>query len=255
MKVYRFAFNSKGEIALKKNSDKSFSIPFEEESLLKDIKSQKIELPDLNNQPAECFITCDSLPSGFEFSTLRNSYSLLTFDEYYIAGKAAELVNFHSTTNYCAKCGSPMVFHTDISRLCTACNTEIWAPVSPAIIVLVSKGKDEVLLTHGKNFKGNFHGVVSGFVETGESLEECVAREVLEETGIKIKNIRYYKSQPWPYPNQLMLGFFAEYESGEIKMQEEELSDCRWFNRNNMPDTAGKISMAGMLIDKWLENK
>jgi NAD+ diphosphatase len=126
--------------------------------------------------------------------------------------------------------------------------------LSTAIIVLVRKG-EEALLVKAKNFRRDYYGLVAGFVETGETLEECVAREVMEETGLKIKNIRYYKSQPWPYPNNLMLGFFAEYESGEIKVQEEELLDCRWFNRHAMPEIPGKLSMARMLLDEWLGKK
>ncbi len=253
MKTYWFAFNEKAEIVIEKINDDKYTIPATEEAPFA-IKSEVITLPDLNGYPAKAVTLDGELPSTYEFSGLRDSFTKLPFDEYYAAGKAAELISFHTNTRYCARCGKEMVKNTDISRVCTGCGKEIWAPVQPAIIVLVSRGKDEVLLARAKNFKRPYYGLVAGFVETGESIEETVRREVMEETGLKIKNIRYYKSQPWPYPNSLMLGFFAEYESGEIKVQEEELVDCRWFNRHAMPDIPGKLSMARMLLDEWLNN-
>lgn len=251
MKTYWFAFNEKSEIVVEKKAGGEYRIPFAE-TVPFATKSEIITLPDLNGYPAKAVSLDGGLPSTLEISGLRDSYAKLPFDEYYAAGKAAELINFHTNIRFCAHCGKEMVKKTDISRVCTGCGREIWAPVQPAIIVLVSRGKDEVLLARAKNFRRPYYGLIAGFVETGESIEETVRREVMEETGLKIKNIRYYKSQPWPYPNNLMLGFFAEYESGEIKVQEEELLDCRWFNRHAMPEIPGKLSMARMLLDEWL---
>lgn len=251
MKTYWFAFNEKSEIVVEKKAEGGYRIPFAE-TVPFAIKSKTITLPELNGCPAKAVSIDGELPSTLEFSGLRDSYVKLPFDEYYAAGKAAELINFHTNIRFCSHCGKEMEKKTDISRVCTGCGREIWAPVQPAIIVLVSRGKDEVLLARAKNFRRPYYGLIAGFVETGESIEETVRREVMEETGLKIKNIRYYKSQPWPYPNNLMLGFFAEYESGEIKVQEEELLDCRWFNRHAMPEIPGKLSMARMLLDEWL---
>ncbi|MCQ2973242.1 MAG: NAD(+) diphosphatase [Bacteroidales bacterium] len=211
------------------------------------------QLPEIDN--IECVATeINQIPQNMISINLRASYDKIDWKFYYLAGKASELIYFNNQYQFCPKCGHKMEFSSDISKKCVECGNEIWPPISPAIICLISKGKDEILMTHGINFKGNFHGLVSGFLETGESLEECLEREVLEETGIKVKNIKYFKSQPWPYPSGLMVGFFAEYNGGEIKMQESELSDCRWFNRYNMPETPRKLSMARMLIDYWLEN-
>ena len=126
--------------------------------------------------------------------------------------------------------------------------------MATAVIALIHKG-DEVLLVRGKNFRSNFFGLVAGFVETGETLEEAIAREALEETGIKIKNIRYFGSQPWPYPCGLMVGFNVDYESGTIHLQESELTKAGWFGRNNLPTIPEKLSIARMLIDDWLETK
>ena len=109
-----------------------------------------------------------------------------------------------------------------------------------------------MLLARGRNFRSEFYGLIAGFVETGETLEEAVKREVMEETGINIKNIRYFGSQPWPYPSGLMVGFTADYESGEIHVQREELQKAGWFHRTNLPKLPEKLSIARRLIDDWL---
>ena len=145
-----------------------------------------------------------------------------------------------------------MVMDTDISKKCPNCGKTIWPQLATAIIVLINRG-DDLLLVHAKNFKTDFYGCIAGFVETGESLEEAVRREVWEEASISIKNLRYFKSQPWPYPCGLMVGFFAEYDGGGLKLQESELSRGNWFNKNNLPTIPEKLSLARMLIDKWLE--
>ena len=144
-----------------------------------------------------------------------------------------------------------MKMHTDISKRCEECGKEVWPSLATAIIVLVHRG-DEVLLVHARNFRGNFFGLVAGFVETGESLEEAVHREVLEETGLTITNLRYFGSQPWPYPSGLMVGFHADYVSGEIKLQKEELAAGQWFTKDNLPEIPEKLSIARKIIDDWL---
>jgi len=124
-------------------------------------------------------------------------------------------------------------------------------PVPTAIIVLIHRG-DEVLLVHARNFKGNFYGLVAGFVETGETLEEAVHREVMEETGLTITNLRYFGSQAWPYPSGLMVGFTADYVSGDIHLQREELSRGAWFTKDNLPEIPEKLSIARQILDDWL---
>ena len=110
-------------------------------------------------------------------------------------------------------------------------------------------------MVQSKNFRADYMGLVAGFVETGETLEQCVAREVMEETNIRIKNIRYYGSQPWPYPCGLMVGFVAEYEGGEMELQTSELNKGGWFGANNLPPVPGKVSLARRLIDAWLAHE
>lgn len=192
--------------------------------------------------------------SPYEMVNLRASYFLLDEDMYLKAGKGAEILYWDRNTRFCGVCGGPMKMHTVISKRCVNCGKEVWPQLATAIIVLV-KREDRILLVRARNFKGDFHGLVAGFVETGETLEECVAREVAEETGLRIDNIRYFGSQPWPYPCGLMIGFHADYVSGEITLQKQELVSGAWYTRDSLPVIPDRLSMARMLIDAWLDRK
>ena len=143
---------------------------------------------------------------------------------------------------------------TDISKKCTQCGKSVWPSLATAIIVLIRKG-EEVLLVHARNFKSDFYGLVAGFVETGETLEQAVHREVMEETGLTINHLKYFGSQPWPYPSGLMVGFTADYVDGEIHLQKEELSRGKWFTKDNLPTIPEKLSIARQIIDAWLEEQ
>ncbi len=185
---------------------------------------------------------------------LRASFDVLDFESYTLAGKAAELIYWNQNTRYCGCCGGEMQFHTEISKRCRECGKEVWPQLATAIIVRVTR-ISKVLLVHANNFRGDYYGLVAGFVETGETLEECVRREVREETGIEVKNIRYFASQPWPYPCGLMVGFTADYASGELCLQRSELSNGGWFTRDKLPHIPGRVSLARRLIDDWLEQQ
>ena len=198
--------------------------------------------------------TTEELPEGYEWVGLRESYKLLPEALYLQAGKASEILYFDTRHRHCGLCGALMRWNTPISKCCTACGDEIWPQLSTAIIVLVHRG-EEALLVKAKNFRRNYYGLVAGFVETGESLEECVAREVYEETGITITNIRYHGSQPWPYPMGLMVGFHADYAAGEVSLNDGELSAAAFFSRENLPPIPEKLSMARRLIDSWMESR
>ena len=190
----------------------------------------------------------------YEMCGLRQSYYKLEKHLYLKAGKCQELLYWDQNTKYCGVCGSPMRMDTDISKKCPECGKEIWPQLATAVIVLIHKG-DEVLLVRAKNFKRDFFGLVAGFVETGETLEEAVAREAFEETGVRITNIRYFASQPWPYPCGLMVGFNADYVSGDIHLQRSEISRGGWFRKDNLPDIPEKLSIARMLLDAWLDEE
>lgn len=239
----------KSDIVLEKTSD-GYQIPTEAPTELKPwttvmnvagAKAYRIDTPITDNP-------------RYEMCGLRQSYYKLSQDDYLHAGKCHELLYWDQNTKFCGVCGGPMHFHTDISKRCEHCGKEVWPQLATAVIVLVSRG-DEVLLVHAKNFKGDFYGLVAGFVETGETLEEAVAREVMEETGLTIKNLRYFGSQPWPYPCGLMVGFMADYDDGDIHLQRSELSRGAWFNRHHLPQIPEKLSIARRIIDHWLTLK
>lgn len=192
--------------------------------------------------------TSDFMPMG-----LRASFGHLDNRLYTLAGKAYELIYWDRHSRFCPACGTKTHMHTIISKKCPACGYEIFPSVSPAILVLIRKG-DSVLLVHARNFKGTFYGLVAGFLETGETLEDCVRREVMEETGLEIANISYFGNQSWPYPSNLMVGFIADYVSGTIHLQDEELSAGAFFTKDNLPELPSKPSLARRMIDWWLEN-
>ena len=253
----RYFVFCQSDILLQKTRDDKFVVP-------------SSDVPPTETKPWTNIMTI-TLPSGevastysidspvtdnadFEMVGLRQSYYKLSREEYISAGKCHEILYWNKTTKFCGVCGGTMKMHTEISKRCCECGKEIWPQVSTAVIALIHKG-DEVLLVRGKNFRSNFFGLVAGFVETGETLEEAIAREAFEETGIKIRNIRYFGSQPWPYPCGLMVGFNADYESGTIHLQESELTKAGWFSCDNLPTIPEKLSIARMLIDDWLETK
>ncbi len=214
-------------------------------------------LPQLDGY--ECYtarldapVTC----KGFEMMPLRASFDVLPSALYAMAGKAREILYWDQNTHFCGVCGAPMKLHTDISKRCTNCGKEVWPALATAIIVAVTRNdEEEILLVQSNKFKKDYLGLVAGFVETGETLEECLQREVWEETHIRVKNIRYFASQPWPYPCGLMVGFFAEYDGGEVHLQRSELNKGGWYSRHAMPAIPGEVSLARRIIDHWLQLK
>ena len=192
-------------------------------------------------------------PSGYEFDSLWSFLTTVEQPVFYLIGRARQLVEWHRHHHYCGACGSVTSTEpVDRSRKCDNCNLAFYPKLSPSIIVLVSRG-EELLLARNAQARGNFYSTLAGFVEPGESIEETVHREVFEEVAIKVKNLKYYSSQSWPFPNSLMLGFHAEYDSGEIRIQEEELADAGWFHYTNMPNKPAMMSISGWLIDDFVK--
>jgi NAD+ diphosphatase len=195
----------------------------------------------------------DSLPPGLLLEDLRSLFGRLEGALYGTALAAIHLIEWDRNTQFCSKCRGPLRARTEMrAKECVECKRLEFPRLSPAIIVLIEKD-DTLLLARSARFPAAFFSVLAGFVEPGESLEMAVHREVMEETGIAVKNIRYFGSQPWPYPDSLMLGFTAQYDSGEIKIDGEEIVEAGWYGVDNLPQLPGKVSIARQLIDSFIE--
>lgn len=198
-------------------------------------------------------VASESKEDGLVWIGLRESYDLINVELYRLAGKGSQLIFWDKNTRYCSVCGSPTKVNTIISKKCPNCSREIFPQLSPAILVMIHK-EDRILLVHARTFTRPFHGLVAGFVEPGETLEQCVAREVKEETTLEICNIRYFGSQPWPYPSGIMIGFTADYVSGDIRFADNELTDGEFYSHDNLPMIPQKLSLARKMIDSWLKS-
>lgn len=188
------------------------------------------------------------------FQELRSLFHRLDDVNYRIAMTAVHLVEWDKRHRFCSRCGKELKHRSDIrAKECEGCGLLEFPRISPAIIVLIEKG-DTILLARSPRFTTPFYSVLAGFVEPGENLEDAVHREVKEETGITVKNVAYFGSQPWPFPDSLMIGFTAEYESGEIQIDGDEISEAGWFSADALPEVPGKRSIAGHLID-WFVKK
>ncbi|HET6459992.1 MAG TPA: NAD(+) diphosphatase [Syntrophales bacterium] len=196
-----------------------------------------------------------SVPDKMAFRGLRYLYGRLEGPVHRIAMKAMHMIEWDRTTRYCGHCGMETIRARGmIAKECPCCELLLFPRISPAIIVLVER-ENKVLLARVKRFTSELYSVLAGFVEPGETLEEAVQREIEEEVGIRVKNISYFGSQPWPFPDSLMIGFTAEYESGEIKIDEREIADAGWFDPERLPTIPGKISIARELIDRFVETR
>ena len=191
------------------------------------------------------------VPEGFQLLSLRDLYGLLSDADYELAGYASEIVYWRRTSKFCPVCGHATLQKSkDWGRECPQCGHVGYPRVSPAVLILVHDG-DRILLSNKPGWGTRF-SILAGFVEPGESLEDCVRREVEEEVGVELGELTYFGSQPWPYPHQLMVGFMATYVSGEISVDEDELDDAAWFTPSTMPDLPAAVSLSRKMIDAWL---
>ena len=192
-------------------------------------------------------------PPGMDFLGLRKLFGVLDGDQYSMAVRALGILNWDGTCQFCSVCGSRLTRHDVIlAKQCEACGFTMFPRISPAVIVLVEK-RDKVLLARASRFAEDLYSVLAGFAEPGETLEDVVRREIREEVGIEVKDIRYFGSQPWPYPDSLMIGFTASWAAGEIAIDNDEISDARWFTVENLPKIPDRISIARALIDWFIE--
>ncbi|MBV9547844.1 MAG: NAD(+) diphosphatase [Chloroflexi bacterium] len=210
-------------------------------------------LADLDCYAVDVDVAQENLPREMQAEGLRALYGRLTDDLYAVAGRAVQILLWDKTHRFCGRCGQPTVpASADRAKLCPQCGLLSFPRLSPAVIMLIQRGNDELLLARNRGFADGFYSVLAGFVEPGESLEEAVAREVREEVGLEIRDIRYFGSQPWPFPHQLMIGFTAHYASGEISLQADEIVEANWYSRRGeLPRLPGKLSIARRLIDAF----
>lgn len=197
-----------------------------------------------------------SLPEAceFKFYKLRILINLLDNSLFNLAAKAFHLLKWNDTYKYCNKCGTLLKDKEDeTAKICPNCGFITYPRISPAIITAVVKD-DKLLLAHNTNFPKDMYSVLAGFVEPGETFEDCVRREVFEEVGINVKNIKYFGSQPWPFPDSLMIAFTCEYADGELKVDGVEIDDASFYGIDEFPNLPSGGSIARRLID-WFINK
>jgi NAD+ diphosphatase len=196
-------------------------------------------------------------PSSMDFLGLRQLFSEVDDDTLALAGRAVQIKEWDKTHQYCGQCGSKVlqVAYERVKK-CPQCGHTTYPRISPAVIVRIerpSAAGTEILLARNQRHPAGIFSVLAGFVEPGETLEECIRREIREEVGIEIKDIRYFGSQPWPFPNSLMIAFTAEYASGAIRLEEDEIAEAGWYKADDLPNVPPRVSIARRMIDAFVE--
>ena len=248
----------KGDKLLVRNfADKSFlPCTFEAEfAALQSLAGNALCVGNFNGMECGVWDIADdcnwSAPQGTDFIEIR--FAMHSMDKMSVnaIARARELLLWRRRRQYCGVCGAELADTADdISRICPECGNAFYPVLAPAVIVAVRR-ENKLLLAHNARFKNKMYGLVAGFVEAGENLENAVAREVREEVGIEVGNIRYFSSQVWPFPNSLMVGFFADYASGEIVPDGREIVDAGWFSKDEFPEIPRHGSIARNLIDAF----
>lgn len=219
--------------------------------------TNKIKIGEYQSSPCYLVELTEQLDVGLgEYSTLRSLLGRVDDRLFDMAGRALQISHFYKTHQFCGQCGSKMtVIDWETAMHCYHCKHRCYPRVSPCIIVAIRKEKQILLALHRRHQKDNrpVFTVLAGFTEAGETLETCVEREVFEESAIKVKNIQYVTSQPWPFPHSLMMGYIAEYESGEIKIDPKELCSAAWYDFDNLPLLPNEGTLAKKLINRVLE--
>jgi len=194
-------------------------------------------------------VAAPSTPPGMVWHGLRTLLGRFDTPLVAVASRAAQIIEWDRTHQFCGRCGTPTVIRgEERARSCPSCRLRVYPRINPAVMVLVTRGA-EVLLARKPSSPKNRFSALAGFVEAGESLEETVARETLEEVGVHVKNIRYFGSQSWPFPNSLMIAFTAEYAGGEMRPDGVEIEEARWFAPDQLPTIPEGISISRWLID------
>lgn len=197
----------------------------------------------------------DRAPEGWSFEPMRSLFPVVPEDLFRVAGRATQVLDWDGTHAFCGRCGTPTVGKPgERAKECPSCGLVSYPRISPAAIVAVVRD-ERILLARARRFAPGLYSVLAGFVEPGETLEECVRREVKEEAGIEVRNVRYFTSQPWPFPNSLMVAFTAEHAAGEISIDPVELADAGWYAADELPRVPDRITVARKLIDWFVEGR
>ncbi|MGF1694054.1 NAD(+) diphosphatase [Vibrio lamellibrachiae] len=225
-------------------------LPFGTASELNLPDEQAVKISSYQGHPVMWLNEAD-INIELEFTSLRDC---LQFPEalFLLMSKAVQFGHMTQTQRFCSICGGRN--HLNLNQLamqCSECRTLHYPRIFPCIIVAVRKSNQILLAQHPRHRNG-MYTVIAGFLEVGETLEQCVAREVKEETGIEVKNIEYFSSQPWAFPSSMMMAFFADYHSGEVKPDYRELSDAKWCDFDDLPPIAPKGTIARKLIDRMI---
>ena len=193
-------------------------------------------------------------PMQFQKGNLYHILGRVDEQLFALAGRASQLLDWERDHQFCGRCGDRMQADVDERAMrCGPCGTINYPRIAPCIIVLVTRG-EELLLARNANFPRPMYSTLAGFIEAGETAEETLVREVREEVGVEVRNLRYFQSQSWPFPNQLMLGFFAEYAAGDIVCDLTEIADAQWFHYSDLPMIPPLSSVSGQLIQHYIQN-
>lgn len=193
-----------------------------------------------------------NLPSDHHSYDIRQLLSVFGEQQFMLASRAAQVLAWYRNHRFCSRCGNETTAHiSDRAMVCQVCEYRQYPRITPCVIMLVIRD-GKALLGHSVRFKSQMFSCLAGFMEAGETAEQAVHREVLEETGIRIHNLRYHGSQSWPFPHSLMLGFSADYLSGDISLDDDELTAADWFAPDSLPMIPPQGSIARSLIDTWL---
>lgn len=251
--AFYFVFN--GNQVLIKCTDSHYSIPtYKDLSPIHVNNFQNHYLGLLHDTDCYCLsVPTDTIaPEGLFFTEMKPLFEWMGNDFFHLAGKAHQIVTWDQTHQFCGRCGERMTqLEGERAKKCPTCGLVNYPRISPAVITAIFKG-DQILLAHAQHFSGNMHSLIAGFVEPGETLEDCVRREIYEEVQLKVKNIQYFGSQPWPFPNSMMVGYIAEYDSGDICVDGVEITHADWYTIHNLPELPSKVSIARDIIEWYI---
>ena len=191
----------------------------------------------------------EKIPDGLQLIPIRQLLQFWNKSQFEQASRAIQLLEWKRNHRFCSHCGHATQAHRqEFAMVCPSCKYHQYPRVQPCVITVITRGEDEILLAKNAKNTNGMYGLIAGFVEVGETLEEAVRRETLEEVGIEVKNIQYLASQPWPFPSNLMIAFKAEYAQGNLTLQEEEISDADFFKFDQLPKIPFKGSIAHAMI-------